>query len=170
MNQQINSVVDFFISNGCRHMTNIPGNQVFLTDVSASTLVWHEGPVVIELYFMYPNLITGLHSHPFDNQVIYLHGQMYGHRRDPDTGGIIEGELFEKLGGAPTTGAVVAAGVEHGFRAGPRGAVVYNVQIWPESVRDPLSAALNFLGPTLGPIHDRTVETYLSSGLDTGSK
>jgi hypothetical protein len=42
-----------FIHDGCKHMTDIPGNQVFLTDVSASTLVWHQGPVVIELYFMY---------------------------------------------------------------------------------------------------------------------
>jgi len=154
MNQQTNSVVDFFISNGCRHMTNIPGNQVFLTDVSASTLVWHEGPVVIELYLMYPNLTTGLHSHPFDNQVIYLHGQMYGHRKDPDTGAVIEGELFEKLGGPPRLGPLLPAGTPHGFRAGPRGAVVYNVQIWPESVRDPLSAALNIHGNfSLGPIH-----------------
>ena len=151
-------------------MTRIPGNQVFLTDVSASTLVWHEGSVVIELYLMYPNMVTGLHSHPFDNQVIYLHGQMYGHSRDPDSGGIIEGSLFEKTGGPPIVGSVVPAGTLHGFRAGPRGAAVYNVQIWPESVRDPLSAALNFLGPSLGPIHDRTVETYLSSGLDTGSE
>lgn len=146
-------------------MTRIPGNQVFLTDVSASTLVWHEGPVVIELYLMYPNRVTGLHHHPFDNQVIYLHGQMWGHRANLEGEGIIEGALFEKLGGPPMAGSVVPAGSLHGFRAGPRGAVVYNVQIWPESVSDPLSAALNFLGPTLGPIHDQTLLNHFS-GVD----
>ena len=156
----LNPLIEVFLRNGCRHMNDIPGNQVFLTDVSASTLVWYKGPVVIELYFMYPNLVTGLHSHPFDNQVIYLHGQMYGHRRDPQTLEIVEGQLFEKLGGPPMVGTVVSAGVEHGFRAGPKGAVVYNVQIWPDRVTNPLSAALNFLGPTLGPVHDQTIQNH----------
>jgi hypothetical protein len=148
-----------FVHTGCKHMTDIPGNQVFLTDVSASTLVWHQGSVVIELYFMYPNLVTGMHSHPFDNQVIHLHGQMYGHRRDPQTLEIVEGQLFEKLGGPPIIGSVVSAGVEHGFRTGPRGAVIYNVQIWPDHVTDPLSAALHFHGPALGPVHSETIRS-----------
>jgi hypothetical protein len=34
------------------------------------------------------------------------------------------------------------------------GATLYNIQIWPEDVPNPLSASVEYLGPGMGPIHD----------------
>jgi hypothetical protein len=160
MTQPLNPIVESFINNGCRHMTDIPGNQVFLTDKSASTLVYHEKNVVIEHYLFFPNSEFTLHSHPFDNQVLYLYGQIYGRRRYPGTSEIEETGYYEKLGGPPKIWPITLMGVEHGFTSGPMGAVLYNVQIWPDHVTDPLSAAINFFGPNLGPIHGETIRNF----------
>jgi hypothetical protein len=33
--------------------------------------------------------------------------------------------------------------------------MVYNIQIWPDNVTNPLSASLEYIGTTMGPVHQR---------------
>ena len=48
-------------------------------------------------------------------------------------------------------------GGEHGFTVGERGAIIYNIQIWPESIKNPLSAAIEYFGTSMGPRHEKLV-------------
>jgi hypothetical protein len=139
-----------------RHMLNIPGNRVFVTDQTCSTLVWYEGNVVIEYYMIFPNVETPLHHHPFDNQIIFLNGELTGIRRDPETGIITETTAYDR--DSNTVGSMCPAGHEHAFKSGPMGATFYNFQFWPEDVPNPLSAAIQWNGPPMGPVHDQAMK------------
>ena len=141
-------------------MPNIPGNRIFLTDISASTLVWVEDNVVIEHYFLFPNTVAPLHSHPFINRLIYMSGDYTGYFLNPNTGLNIE-KLYNESD-RHVIGMPEPIGQLHGSKIGPRGAIIYNVQTWPESVSNPLSASLEYLGPSIGPIHDKELSIKVS--------
>ena len=144
-------IIQSFVDNGFQHMTNIPNNKVFYTDTSASTLVWVEGNVVIEYYLLFPNKTTVMHSHPFENQVIFMSGDMTAYLKFPDPAPLMTIVLTEDDVGK--IGKVSPSTIQHGFDIGPKGAVVYNIQRWPEDVTDPLSATLAYKGEPIGPIH-----------------
>jgi hypothetical protein len=134
-------------------MPNIPGNRIFVTDCTASTLVWAEANVIIEHYMLFPNAVVPLHSHPFINRLIYMSGDYTGYYLDPVTG-----SKFEKTFTARDRHRISREepiGQLHGSKTGARGAHVYNIQIWPSTVTDPLSATLAYLGPSIGPLHDQ---------------
>lgn len=144
-------IVQDFVTRGFPHNYNIPGNRVFLTDSTVSTLVLVEGRVVIEYYYLLPNVAVPLHRHPFENQTIYLSGELTGLKRNAGDPTVYSHTLQPSQVGIP--GPANPIDTEHGFRTGPLGAVIYNIQIWPENVANPLSAALEYLGPPMGPLH-----------------
>jgi len=149
-------IVQSFINNGYKHMENIPNNRIFHTDNSCSTLAWAENNVVIEYYLLFPNLETPLHSHPFDNQMIFIEGDLTAYRQErgnPDTR--ITVTFTEKL--RNHVSKIMASGAEHGFTVGDRGAVIYNIQIWPESVKHPVSAAIEYFGSSMGIRHEKLI-------------
>jgi len=156
MSEALHPVLTKFRGSRYRHMLNIPGNRVFLTDQTCSTLVWHEENVVIEYYMIFPNVETPLHHHPFDNQIIFIGGELTGIRRDPKTGIITESTAYDK--DSNMVGTLCPAEHEHSFRSGPTGAVFYNFQFWPDTVTNPLSAAIQWIGPAMGPIHDAAMK------------
>jgi len=134
-------------------MPNIPGNRIFVTDNTASTLVWAEENVIIEQYFLFPNIENPLHSHPFANRLAYMSGDYTAYIIKLDTGEKIEKTFVDSdrhfiLPEEPI-------GQLHGSKTGPRGAMVYNIQIWPDNVTNPLSASLEYIGTTMGPVHQR---------------
>ena len=145
-------IVTTFKDSGYQHMHNIPGNRVFYTDSTTSTLVWAEGRVVIEYYIMHPNVDVPLHWHPFENQMIFLNGQLTGIREFIQSGKILEKDFTTE--DCHYLGSILPINHRHGFRTGPLGATLYNIQIWPEDVPNPLSASVEYLGPGMGPIHD----------------
>ena len=154
-------IVKSFIDNGYKHMDNIHNNQVFYTDNSCSTLAWVEDNVVIEYYLLFPNLETPLHDHPFDNQMIFLRGDLTAYRQEggkPETRFTVKftDEMQNHLS------RIMPIGGEHGFTTGERGAVIYNIQIWPESVKNPLSAAIQYSGTSMGPRHEKLIEKFKS--------
>lgn len=133
-------------------MPDIPGNRIFITDHSASTLVWAEDNVVIEHYMLFPNIEVPLHSHPFINRLLYFSGDY--------TAYIVNntGMRFEKTFVDTDKHFIMPEepmGQLHGSKTGPRGATMYNIQIWPKTVTNPLSASLEYFGPSIGPVHDR---------------
>lgn len=134
-------------------MPYIPGNRIFVTDSSASTLVWVEENVVIEHYMLFPNTEVPLHSHPFINRLIYMSGDYTGYFVNPVTGLNVE-KVFTSADRQVIAGEE-PIGQLHGSKVGPNGATVYNVQVWPKNVTNPLSASLEYLGQSIGPIHDR---------------
>ncbi len=154
-------IVKSFIDSGYKHMDNIHNNQVFYTDNSCSTLAWVENNVVIEYYLLFPNLETPLHDHPFDNQMIFLRGDLTAYRQEggkPETRFTVKftDEMQNHLS------RIMPIGGEHGFTTGERGAVIYNIQIWPESVKNPLSAAIQYSGTSMGPRHEKLIEKFKS--------
>lgn len=147
-------IINKFIQNNYKPMQNIPNNRVFYTEVSASTLVWVEDRVVIEHYFLFPNLETHLHYHPFENQMIYIFGDITAYRK-------MDSEYVKKFTpeDAHKATSIMPIGYGHGFTVGESGAIVYNIQIWPDIVTNPLSAAVEYFGETLGPKHIALIET-----------
>jgi hypothetical protein len=152
MARTVKEIVDSFQESGYKPLPNIPGNRVFVTDMSASTLVWAEDNVIIEHYFLYPNTKVPLHHHPFDNQMIFVSGNMVAYRT-LESGGIDPVRLTEEKDKDRLSG-IIPAGKSHGFKVGPEGAIIYNIQIWPDAVDNPISAAIEYIGPGMGPIHE----------------
>ena len=144
-------IIQSFVDSGFCHMPNIPNNRVFYTDTSASTLAWVEGNVVIEYYFLFPNKTTVMHSHPFENQVIFISGDMTAYLKFPDPIPLMTIVLTDEDVGV--IGKISPSNITHGFDIGPRGAVVYNIQRWPADITNPLSATIEYRGEPLGPIH-----------------
>ena len=152
-------IVKSFIDSGYKHMENIPNNQVFYTDNSCSTLAWVEDNVVIEYYLLFPNLETPLHEHPFENQMIFIRGDLTAYRQE---GGKPETRITVKFNENLQNhlSKIMPIGGEHGFIVGERGAVIYNIQIWPTNVINPLSAAIQYSGHSMGPRHEKLIEKF----------
>jgi hypothetical protein len=146
-------IVAAFKESGYQHMHDIPGNRVFYTDSTTSTLAWYEGRVVIEYYVMHPNVDVPLHWHPFENQMIFLNGQLTGFRKNPGNERTLQKDFT--IEDCHYLGKILPINYLHGFKTGPLGATLYNIQIWPEDVPNPLSASIEYLGPGMGPIHEQ---------------
>lgn len=144
-------IVTSFIHNGFIPMKGLT-TTVFHTDNSASTLVWVENNVVIEHYYLFPLKITPLHSHPFENQIIFMGGDLFGKVKIFDESPVKDviftqdmiGKLHEKI---------LKPGMQHGFETGKAGAIIYNIQYWSFNVEEYLSATLHYKGEPMGIIH-----------------
>jgi hypothetical protein len=121
--------------------------RVYHTDVSTSTLIWEEGPFLVEMYLMRPNAQVVQHSHPFENCVIFLNGSMRG-RREDGTGEPqwLEAKFAECI--SPT----LPAYKWHSFEVGADGCVLLNFSKWA-NLEDKESATIKYIGDPLGPIH-----------------
>jgi hypothetical protein len=144
-------IVKAFKASGFQHMHDILGNRVFYTDSTSSTLVWYEGCVVIEYYILHPNVEVPMHWHPFENQIIFISGELTGFVESLDT---VKQKSFT-TDDCLDIGAILPIGHKHGFKTGSTGAVIYNIQIWPNTVTNPLSASIEYLGPSMGPLHQQ---------------
>ena len=147
-------IVDRFRQSNYSHQHDIPGNRVFYTDSTSSTIVWVEENVVIEYYLLFPNVDVPLHSHPFANQMIFLSGDLTASRELPD-----KRIVTKKFTDADThyLGTIMPAGLCHGFVTGDRGCALYNIQIWDKPRETVLSAAIEYLGTSMGPIHEKAM-------------
>lgn len=124
--------------------------KVYLTDVSTSTLVWSEGPFLVELYIMHPNAVVVPHTHPFENITILLSGSILGKRE-----GAKEKWLTDKSSGR--IGLPLPAGEWHGFDVGENGCCFYNISKWDDPAEMD-SATVKYIGEPLGPVHKQTLD------------
>jgi len=153
-------IIQDFMSNGCKPMPNIPGNKIFVTDNTCSTLVWAEGQVVIEHYFLFPDMFTPFHSHPFTNQMIFLSGDLVTFRTNPNSTKVTIVE-FDESKHLFHLSDKMPIGQKHSFRVGPRGANIYNIQIWDETpLKIPTSAAIEYSGKSMGPIQEKLKQDF----------
>lgn len=153
MNANTDRIINNFFENNFKPMPNIPGNKIFVTDNTVSTLVWVEQNVVIEHYTLFPNLITPIHYHPFHVKGVFMFGDMISQIAS-------EEEVFTytyKDSDIGKLGPLLPAFKGHGFKIGERGAILYNIQIWPDNVTNPVSAAIEYKGQSMGPLHDELI-------------
>jgi hypothetical protein len=158
------SIIQEFIDSGYRHMLDIPNNKVWVTESTTSTLVFHKKNVVIEFYFFHPSMETPMHSHPFHNKIIFLGGDLIGHKQNPNDPlsktSVALGDSHKiKLG------PMMPAGILHGFTTGPIGGNLYNIQIWEHDIEYPVSAGVEYQGISLGPVHQKLINERIESGL-----
>lgn len=121
--------------------------KVFHTDVSTSTLLWDEGPFLVEMYLMRPNAKVVQHSHPFDNIVIFLNGKMKGTRQGAKQEATWWDERHSEM-----IGMELPANLWHQFEIGSEGCCFLNVSKWHD-MTEKTSATIKYIGQPLGPIH-----------------
>lgn len=146
-----------FKDSGYIHQQHIPGNKVYATDSTVSTLAYVSDNLVIEYYMLFPNAVVPMHHHPFNNQMIFLSGDLLASRELSP--GVITNKQFGEAD-ANYVGSVLPAGIKHGFKVGSKGCTMYNIQIWDKGAPTPLSAALRYTGEPMGAAH----REQLSSG------
>ena len=84
--------------------------------------------------------------------MIFLNGQLTGFRKYPEMEKVLQKEFTTD--DCHYIGTILPINHLHGFKTGPLGATLYNIQIWPQDVPNPLSASIEYLGPGMGPIHE----------------
>lgn len=159
-----NQIIQEFIDSGYKHMLDIPGNRIFLTESTTSTLVFHKKNIVIEFYMFHPHTDTPMHFHPFHNRIIYLGGDLIGHKQiadKPETKETIPLTEEHKL----KLGPMMHSSILHGFTTGPLGGNLYNIQIWDHDIQFPTSAGIEYDGVSLGPAHQYLIDERIRSGL-----
>ncbi|MFN7318969.1 MAG: hypothetical protein ACK5S6_05640 [bacterium] len=155
--EKAGKIIQEFIASGFAHMpfNSIPNNRVFVSDISTSYLAYAKDNVVIEHYLLHPNTpkITA-HGHPFANQMIVLAGKLNVYRKDAfiEVSSTVENTSNYKLS------SITFPPFMHGFQVGDIGAVVYNIQIWNDTVTNPTSATVEYYGEALGPVHALNLE------------
>lgn len=150
----IREFAERYVKAGCPHNPDLMG-QVFLTDVSTSTLVWSEGLFLVEMYLMHPLAVVVPHSHPFENLAVHWGGKLLGRRE-----GSIGNWLTDKDRGR--IGNPMKAGDWHAFQVGDTGAVFYNVSRWEDAAQMD-SATRKYIGKPLGPTHQKTLESLVQN-------
>lgn len=132
-------------------------DRVVVTDVSTSVLVYSKDSFLVELYFMHPDVEVVPHSHPFENCIIFVNGDMTSKREGmpADTQAMLSSANTGDIGG------VLKSGLWHAFKTGKNGCVFYNLTKW-ENIDDKDSAIFAYNGKPLGPLHKQLLESYKS--------
>jgi len=154
--QKGTEIIHKFIANGMKHLPfdSIPGNKIFLTDVTSSYIAYYEDNVVVEHYTMFPNSpCLQEHSHPFANVCIFLGGDLIG-----SSGNAIL-NISEQLTDGYWLSPAFKPPYVHGFAAGNRGALLYNIQIWETIPSEITSASVIYYGNPLGPVHKKLLKS-----------
>ena len=128
----------------------VPDNvQVFPTDVSYSVCVFRHDVYQVEMYIAKPEFMGSKHSHPFEQQIIFLGGDMWGNR---------ENGRLQHLGDNDKNkvGDVLPSNTWHQVGSGMNGFVFFNCQKWP-SVEMMTSAVVEYNGDSLGPLHNKII-------------
>ena len=129
----------------------VPDNvQVFPTDVSYSVCVFRHDVYQVELYIAKPEFMSSKHSHPFEQQIIFLGGDMWGNRQN--------GKL-EHLGDSDKNkvGNILPPNHWHQVGSGMQGFVFFNCQKWPNK-QLMTSAVVEYGGESLGPLHKQIIK------------
>lgn len=123
--------------------------KVVVTDTSASAIVYAEGLFTVEEYLIFPNTVSPLHAHPVDTVTIFMGGEFHGIRfSGSDTSEASYGNAdYGRIGG------VLKAGDTHQATAHASGVVTLIVSKW-NNIQEQVSAALNWYGPAIGPLHE----------------
>lgn len=139
----------------------VPENvQIYPTDVSYSCCIFRQDVYQVEIYLAKPDFTSTPHSHPFEQQIIFLGGHMTG-ERSGETGTM--GRDIDQCTNAQSVGrdsfrpsTPLPAGAWHQVSAGRQGFIFFNCQRWP-SVEAMTSAVVAYNGEPLGHLHKQII-------------
>lgn len=136
--------------------------KVYVTDMSYSTIVFRKGPFQVEMYLMAPDQKALPHSHNHESKFVFLAGDIIG--TDHNSCEYKLGSYSppkDHDGPDPDCGIVsrTTTGVNqtHGIRTLSRGGVFFNIEMWPDPIIPQTSAAVEYNGPSMGPMHKNLV-------------
>lgn len=117
---------------------------VTVTDISTSSVVYRNANYQVELYMVKPNTNTPTHGHPgVENLIMYISGDInYVHNGTNIS--------LDTQSHTP----VLKDGDTHALFSGPRGAVFYSIEKWPEQAT-PSSLVNVWDGPAVGAQHEK---------------
>ena len=126
--------------------------KVTQTDDATAICIFRKPPFQLEMYIIHPNKVVPEHSHP-DMDVITM--IMGGGKTAP-----------KSTTGVSSTWGLISENLKDGEKHGGQarefsndGYVILSFEKWPENV-EMTSAAINWLGKTAGPIHDKLIEKH----------
>lgn len=128
--------------------------RVFVTDVSASIVVFRQDIYQAELYMMFPEKKIVKHHHPMKQVITFLGGWM----RSYHEGGKETGDVFRHEKHQNRITPALQEGQWHSFDTDERGAFVFVLERWPQHGEEKSSATIAYDGPPLGPIHALTLK------------
>ena len=147
--QSLSDFTNWYIEN--KYPILVPDNvQVFPTDVSYSVCVFRHDVYQVELYIAKPEFMSSKHSHPFEQQIIFLGGDMWGNRENGRLKHLGDNDKYN-------VGDVLPANVWHQVGSGSQGFVFYNCQKWPNT-QMMTSAVVEYGGESLGPLHKQILK------------
>lgn len=139
--------------------------QIHCSEYSFNFTVFRQGQYQVELYLIRPNTVTPPHHHSFDQQTIFLAGELWGTRQG--LGGSVghsghpdrrhQHNLNLAHPDSMTIGAPLLQDQWHKLHAGAQGAAILVAEYWPEG-SDPSSAIIEWYGESLGPEHDQRLK------------
>lgn len=160
----LEAFTEWYVAAGCPFRPPADA-QVLCSEYSFNTTIFRQGQYQVELYLIRPDTVTPEHSHPFDQQTIFLSGQLWGTRQGTD--GIIghSGNVERRHRHNPNLahpdshniGAVLPTDHWHKLSVGPEGATILVAEHWAAG-RTPTSAIIEWAGPSLGPDHDERLK------------
>ena len=136
--------------------------QVYPTEVSYSCCIFRQDVYQVEIYLARPNFTSTQHSHPFEQQIIFLGGHMMGNRDGITTSGSAGNDIDRctdtQVPGKDSfgIGLPLLSGQWHEVSAGRQGFIFLNCQRWP-STEAMTSAVVAYNGEPLGDMHKQII-------------
>lgn len=147
--QTLQEFTQWYIDNN--YPIHVPDNvQVYPTDVSYSVCVFRRDVYQVEMYIAKPEFMSSKHGHPFEQQIIFLGGDMWGNRQNGNLA-----HLTDKDKGK--VGDVLPTNHWHQVGSGSQGFVFFNCQKWP-SIELMTSAVVEYIGEPLGDLHKTIIK------------
>ena len=129
----------------------VPDNvQIYPTDVSYSVCVFRQDVYQVEMYIAKPEFMSTKHSHPFEQQIIFLGGELWGNRQNGRLQ-ILNSKDKNRIGD------VLPMNNWHQVGSGSQGFVFFNCQKWP-SRESMTSAVVEYNGDALGELHKKIIK------------
>lgn len=160
----LSEFVSWYVENN--YPIRVPENaRVYPTDVSYSCCVFRQDVYQVELYLAKPNFTSTKHYHPFEQQIIFLGGHMWGKRGNAVSespivhlGKPLSSEMSSEMPSADSNkiSGLLPTIHWHEVSAGEQGFIFFNCQKWQsKDLMD--SAVVSYNGDSLGELHDKII-------------
>ena len=135
-------------------------SKINIAEITYSLIVFRKGRFQVELYLVAPNSSNGLHTHPHASKFVHCAGAGEGFTETETIalGQNVPAESPDEIDRdfgifAPST----VAYEKHGLRTSNRGIAFFNIEMWPDDGSTPTSALIEFIGKSMGPLHDEII-------------
>lgn len=149
----LNEFANWYIANGYPRKPPDPP-EVYFTDVGTSVIIFRHDVYQAEFYIGGANFLTEKHNHPFEQKIMFVGGNGKGRR-----GSKLEEEpTWSSMTPFMFSSTILFQEQWHQLQSFDKGLYFFNFQKWP-SVELMTSAIIEYGGKSLGPVHDKLLET-----------